>query len=210
MVKRGLFGSADVDGACNILSKVIGNFKFDPIVVCSTPKKINVWQEPHVNPWTKVSMFYYEVWNYFVSCAKVNRTTRFLIRELSACFGGNQHAVNHNRQFGVRHAKSIACDWTHRTADEVTVFFVSLYANSGSPTRYCVGLAGDLKLQQIRSHRLTVRTTGFHPVNVGSTPAGSANITLIRGEFHRLSLWSGKLWFVIFLASATVRREAGS
>lgn len=38
-----------------------------------------------------------------------------------------------------------------------------------------VGLAGDLKLQQIRSHRLTVRTTGFHPVNVGSTPAGSAN-----------------------------------
>lgn len=88
--------------------------------------------------------------------------------------------------------------------------FVSLYINSGSPTRYCVGLAGDLKLQQIRSHRLTVRTTGFHPVNVGSTPAGSANITLIRGEFHRLSLWSGKLWLVIFLASETVRREAGS
>ena len=53
--------------------------------------------------------------------------------------------------------------------------FVSLYKNSGSPTRYCVGLAGYLKLQQIRSHRLTVRTTGFHPVNVGSTPAGSAN-----------------------------------
>lgn len=54
-------------------------------------------------------------------------------------------------------------------------FFISLYINSGSPTRYCVGLAGYLKLQQIRSHRLTVRTTGFHPVNVGSTPAGSAN-----------------------------------
>lgn len=54
-------------------------------------------------------------------------------------------------------------------------FFVSLYANSGSPTRYCVGLAGDLKPQQIRAHRLTVRTTGFHPVNVGSTPAGRAN-----------------------------------
>lgn len=53
--------------------------------------------------------------------------------------------------------------------------FVSLYTNSGSPTRYCVGLAGYLKLQQIRSHRLTVRTTGFHPVNVGSTPTGSAN-----------------------------------
>ena len=50
-VKRGLFRSADgktinadVNGACNILRKVIGNFKFDPIVVCSTPKKINVWQ----------------------------------------------------------------------------------------------------------------------------------------------------------------------
>ena len=54
-------------------------------------------------------------------------------------------------------------------------FFVSLYANSGSPTRYCVGLAGDLNPQQIRAHRLTVRTTGFHPVNVGSTPAGRAN-----------------------------------
>ena len=88
--------------------------------------------------------------------------------------------------------------------------FVSLYTNSSSPTRYCVGLAGDLKFQRIRSHRLTVRTAGFHPVNVGSTPAGSANITLIRGEFHRFSLWSGKLWLVIFLASETVRREAGS
>ena len=50
-IKRGLFKSssgktinADVNGACNILRKVIGNFNFDPIVVCSTPKKINVWQ----------------------------------------------------------------------------------------------------------------------------------------------------------------------
>ena len=48
-LKRGLFKSAtgkiinaDVNGALNILRKVIGNFKFDPIVVCSTPKMINV------------------------------------------------------------------------------------------------------------------------------------------------------------------------
>ncbi|WP_410473075.1 RNA-guided endonuclease InsQ/TnpB family protein [Faucicola mancuniensis] len=47
-IKRGLFESsnntlinADVNGAYNILRKVIGNFKFDPIVVCSTPKMIN-------------------------------------------------------------------------------------------------------------------------------------------------------------------------
>ena len=47
-IKRGLFKSsnntlinADVNGAFNILRKVIGNFKFDPIVVCSTPKMIN-------------------------------------------------------------------------------------------------------------------------------------------------------------------------
>ncbi len=48
-VKRGLFKSsngslinADVNGAFNILRKVIGGFKFDPIVACSTPKMINV------------------------------------------------------------------------------------------------------------------------------------------------------------------------
>lgn len=48
-VKRGLFKSAtgklinaDVNGALNILKKVIGNFHYDPIQVCSTPKMINV------------------------------------------------------------------------------------------------------------------------------------------------------------------------
>nr|DAD64361.1 MAG TPA: endonuclease [Caudoviricetes sp.] len=48
-LKRGLFESltgrfinADVNGALNILRKVIGDFKFDPIVVCSTPKIINI------------------------------------------------------------------------------------------------------------------------------------------------------------------------
>ena len=48
-VKRGLFKSsndviinADVNGALNILRKVIGDFKFDPVQVCSTPKTINV------------------------------------------------------------------------------------------------------------------------------------------------------------------------
>ena len=48
-VKHGLFKSsnntlinADVNSACNILRKVIGDFKFDPIVACSTPKMINV------------------------------------------------------------------------------------------------------------------------------------------------------------------------
>ena len=48
-VKRGLFKSsngillnADVNGAFNILRKVIGNFKFDPVQVCSTPKTFNV------------------------------------------------------------------------------------------------------------------------------------------------------------------------
>ena len=48
-VKRGLFKSsnsillnADVNGALNILRKVIGDFKFDPIQVCSTPKTFNV------------------------------------------------------------------------------------------------------------------------------------------------------------------------
>lgn len=48
-IKRGLFKSAtaklinaDVNGALNILRKVIGNFKFDPIQVCSTPKTVNV------------------------------------------------------------------------------------------------------------------------------------------------------------------------
>lgn len=48
-VCRGLFRSAqgklinaDVNGALNILRKVIGDFKFDPIQVCSTPKTVNV------------------------------------------------------------------------------------------------------------------------------------------------------------------------
>lgn len=47
-VKRGLFKSsnntlinADVNGACNILRKVIGKFDHNPIVVCSTSKMIN-------------------------------------------------------------------------------------------------------------------------------------------------------------------------
>lgn len=46
---RGLFKSeqgklinADVNGALNILRKVIGDFQFDPIQVCSTPKTVNV------------------------------------------------------------------------------------------------------------------------------------------------------------------------
>lgn len=49
MSKRGLFKSsngrlinADANGAFNILRKVIGNFKFDPIVAYSTPKMINL------------------------------------------------------------------------------------------------------------------------------------------------------------------------
>ena len=48
-VKRGLFKSstgqlinADVNGSLNILRKVMGDFEFDPIRVCSTPKVINV------------------------------------------------------------------------------------------------------------------------------------------------------------------------
>lgn len=48
-IKRGFFQSAtgklinaDINGAFNILRKVIGNFNFDPIQVCSTPKIINV------------------------------------------------------------------------------------------------------------------------------------------------------------------------
>ncbi|WP_066803282.1 RNA-guided endonuclease InsQ/TnpB family protein [Moraxella oblonga] len=48
-IKRGLFKSsqgklinADVNGALNILRKVIGNFDYDPIQVCSTPKMVNV------------------------------------------------------------------------------------------------------------------------------------------------------------------------
>lgn len=48
-VCRGLFKSAtgklinaDVNGALNILRKVIGNFNYDPIQVCSTPKMINI------------------------------------------------------------------------------------------------------------------------------------------------------------------------
>lgn len=53
-VKRGLFKSsnntlinADVNGAYNILRKVIGKFDYNPIVVCSTPKMINLLK---VNP----------------------------------------------------------------------------------------------------------------------------------------------------------------
>lgn len=48
-IERGLFKAsdgriinADVNGALNILRKVIGNFKFDPILVCSTPKIFNI------------------------------------------------------------------------------------------------------------------------------------------------------------------------
>ena len=48
-IKRGLFKSsqgklinADVNGALNILRKVIGNFNYDPVQVCSTPKTFNV------------------------------------------------------------------------------------------------------------------------------------------------------------------------
>lgn len=48
-IKRGLFKSsngrlinADVNGAMNILKKVIGNFNYNPIQVCSTPKMINI------------------------------------------------------------------------------------------------------------------------------------------------------------------------
>ena len=48
-VKRGLFKSstgviinADVNGALNILRKVIGDYSYDPVHVCSTPKTINV------------------------------------------------------------------------------------------------------------------------------------------------------------------------
>lgn len=48
-IKRGLFKSskgilinADVNGSLNILKKVIGNFKYNPIEVCSTPAVITV------------------------------------------------------------------------------------------------------------------------------------------------------------------------
>lgn len=48
-IKRGLFKSAtaklinaDANGAFNILRKVIGNFNFDPIQVCITPKTVNL------------------------------------------------------------------------------------------------------------------------------------------------------------------------
>lgn len=43
-IKRGLYRSsrgtlinADVNGALNILKKVVGKFNYDPIQVCSTP-----------------------------------------------------------------------------------------------------------------------------------------------------------------------------
>ena len=48
-MKRGLFKSekgllinADLNGALNILRKVIGNFNYDPIKVCSTPSVLTV------------------------------------------------------------------------------------------------------------------------------------------------------------------------
>ena len=48
-IKRGLFKSsegvlinADVNGSLNILRKVVGNFNYDPIEVCSTPAVITV------------------------------------------------------------------------------------------------------------------------------------------------------------------------
>ena len=48
-IKRGLFKSskgilinADVNGSLNILKKVVGNFKYNPIEVCSTPVVITV------------------------------------------------------------------------------------------------------------------------------------------------------------------------
>ena len=48
-LKRGLFRSsegrllnADINGSLNILRKVIGDFQYDPVQVCSTPKTINV------------------------------------------------------------------------------------------------------------------------------------------------------------------------
>ena len=48
-IKRGLFKSsegvlinADVNGSLNILRKVVGNFNYDPIKVCSTPAVITV------------------------------------------------------------------------------------------------------------------------------------------------------------------------
>lgn len=51
-IKRGLFKSAtgkiinaDVNGSLNILRKVMGDFEFDPIMVCSTPKVINVLKQ---------------------------------------------------------------------------------------------------------------------------------------------------------------------
>ena len=50
-VKRGLFensdGSlinADLNGALNILRKVVGNFDYDPIEVCSTPLVVTIKQ----------------------------------------------------------------------------------------------------------------------------------------------------------------------
>ena len=48
-MKRGLFKSekgllinADLNGALNILRKVIGNFNYDPIKVCSAPSVLTV------------------------------------------------------------------------------------------------------------------------------------------------------------------------
>ena len=50
-VKRGLFknsdGSlinADLNGALNILRKVVGDFDYDPIEVCSTPLVVTIKQ----------------------------------------------------------------------------------------------------------------------------------------------------------------------
>ena len=48
-IKRGLFKSknnilinADLNGSLNILRKVVGNFNYDPIEVCSTPMVLTI------------------------------------------------------------------------------------------------------------------------------------------------------------------------
>lgn len=48
-VKRGLFRSengtfinADLNGALNILRKEVGEFNYNPIEVCSSPKKLRI------------------------------------------------------------------------------------------------------------------------------------------------------------------------
>ena len=39
---EGILINADVNGSLNILKKVVGNFKYNPIEVCSTPAVITV------------------------------------------------------------------------------------------------------------------------------------------------------------------------